>query len=560
MSAQIPADSLPLPPPASNTAAGATADSRRRCLAPPPTEPPTAIPWLGLVAVLTGTFISTLNGRLSSFGLADIRGAVGAGFDEGAWITTAQTVAQMSVTLLAVWMGAAFGPRRVLVGTSLAFALVSLLTPFATTLPVLLVMQFLNGCASGFFIPLTLAFILRNMPPKYWVYGIALYALNLELSLNISASLEGYYLEHLSWRWIFWQNVPLALIMTVCLRAGISEGQAPPPTQRPPFDRFGLLTGGAGLAILYAALDQGNRLDWLNSGLIWGLLCCSAVLLAGFVIHERVTPHPLLNLSFALSAPVPGLFVLIAFLRLTILATSFLIPQYLGSVRGFRSLEVGETLVWVAVPQLVVCPLAALILRRVDARLLASVGLILISVACLMVAYSLTPIWGSTQFLPSALLQAVGQSFALSGVIFFGVQHLKIEEALTFGSVLQIGRLMGGEIGTAFISTWTRVREQVASNLIGQHVRIGDADVIARIHAYGSVTSRVFDPSNDALRGEAVLGNAVRAAATTQAVMDGFVAIGFGAALALLFVLYRSAAPQGPASPSPLFPVPGKLP
>src|SRR5271165_3908349 len=85
-------------------------------------SPPTSIPWLGLFAVLMGTFISTLNGRLSTYGLADIRGAVGAGFDEGAWITTAQTVAQMFITLAAVWMGAAFGPRRVLIGASIAFA------------------------------------------------------------------------------------------------------------------------------------------------------------------------------------------------------------------------------------------------------------------------------------------------------------------------------------------------------------------------------------------------------------------------------------------------------
>jgi DHA2 family multidrug resistance protein len=85
--------------------------------APPAGFPPapTQIPWLGLLAVLMGTFISTLNGRLSTFGLADIRGAVHAGFDEGAWITTAQATAQMLVAPAAVWMGAAFGPRRVLI-------------------------------------------------------------------------------------------------------------------------------------------------------------------------------------------------------------------------------------------------------------------------------------------------------------------------------------------------------------------------------------------------------------------------------------------------------------
>ena len=99
------------------------------------------------------------------------------------------------------------------------------------------------------------------------------------------------------------------------------------------------------------------------------------------------------------------------------------------------------------------------------------------------------------------------------------------------------------------------MREQVASNLIGQHVRAGDADVIHRIHAYATVTSRAFNPPGDLRRGEVVLDHAVRVAANTQAVMDGFIAIGFMTAVALLFVVYRSAAPQGPASPAALFPV-----
>jgi len=525
--------------------------------APTLASPPTSIPWLGLLAVLMGTFISTLNGRLSTFGLADIRGAVGAGFDEGAWITTAQTVAQMFITLAAIWMGAAYGPRRVLIGASIAFAVISLLTPYAPTLPMLLTMQFLGGLASGFFIPLTLSFILLNTPPKYWAFGIAINALNLELSLNISASLEGWYVEHHSWRWIFWQNVPLALIMSLCLRRGIAVR---PITTRPPPDIFGVLAGGAGLALIYAALDQGNRLDWLNSGLVWGLMSAGALLLVGFLIHEARTARPLLNLKVLFGKPMPSQFLLIAFLRLTILATAYLIPLYLGSVRGYRALEVGDTLIWIAAPQLILCPLAALMLRRSDARLVASIGFIFISVACLMVAYNLTPIWGSYQFLPSSFLQAVGQSFALSGVVFFGVLHLKPQDALTFGAVLQTARLMGGEIGTAFVTTLARVRGQVASNLIGQHVQAGDPQVIQRVRAYGAVTTRVIDPVSAVSRGELVLGSVVRSAATTQAVIDGFIAIGALTAVALLIVALRSAAPEGPASATPLFRARGSSP
>ena len=513
-------------------------------------SPPTTIPWLGLLAVLMGTFISTLNGRLSTFGLADIRGAVGAGIDDGAWITTAQTAAQMLVTIPAVWLGAAYGPRRVLIGASIAFAVISLLTPYSTTLPELLTMQFLGGLASGFFIPLTLSFILRNMPPKYWAFGIAIYALNLELSLNISASLEGWYVEHHSWRWIFWQNVPLALIMSL----GLHRGIAPLPiTARPPRDTFGLLAGGWGLALIYAALDQGNRLDWQNSGLVWGLMSAGVLLLAAILIHEARSANPLLDIKVAFGSSLPILFVLIAFLRLTITSTAFLIPLYLGSVRGFRALETGDTLIWVAVPQLIFCPLAALMLRRSDARLVAAIGFIFISVACLMVAYNLTPLWGSYQFLPSSFLQSLGQSFALSGVIFFGILHLKPQDALTFGAVLQTARLMGGEIGSAFVSTLARVREQVASNLIGQHVQAGDPEVIQRVRAYGAATTRVIDPVGAVARGELVLGNVVRSAATTQAVIDCFTAIGVLTAVALLILVVRSAAPEGPASPMPLF-------
>src|SRR5580658_4182321 len=517
---------------------------------PTPPSPPTTIPWLGLIAVLMGTFISTLNGRLSTFGLADIRGAVGAGIDDGAWITTAQTAAQMLVTIPAVWLGAAYGPRRVLIGASIAFAVISLLTPYSTTLPELLTMQFLGGLASGFFIPLTLSFILRNTPPKYWAFGIAIYALNLELSLNISASLEGWYVEHHSWRWIFWQNVPLALIMSLCLHRGIA---AQPITARPPHDTFGLLAGGWGLALIYAALDQGNRLDWQNSGLVWGLMSAGVLLLAAILIHEARAANPLLDLKVVFGHPLPSQFVLIAFLRLTITSTAFLIPLFLGSVRGFRALETGETLIWIAVPQLIFCPLAALMLRRTDARLVAAIGFIFISVACLMVAYNLTPLWGSYQFLASSFLQSLGQSFALSGVIFFGILHLRPQDALTFGAVLQTARLMGGEIGSAFVTTLARVREQVASNMLGQHLQVGDPQVIQRVGAYGAATTKVIDPVGAVARGEVALGNVVRVAANTQAVIDCFVVLGLVTAVALLIVITRGAAPEGPASPMPLF-------
>lgn len=512
-----------------------------------PAEAP--IPWLGLTAVLLGTFISTLTGRLSTFGLMDIRGAVHAGFDEGAWITTAFTVAQMLITPIAVWVGSIYGPRRILIIAALSFAVISTLIPFSQNLPTLLVLMFLSGLGSGCFIPLTLGFILRNMPLRLWAYGIVLYALNLELSLNISASLEGWYVDHLSWHWIFWQNVPLALGMAICLHFGVRSQPPPPgPIHK---DLYGLASCGIGLALLYAALDQGNRLDWMGSGLIWGLTVAGLFMLAAFIIHEKTTPFPWLDFRVVIGKPMPYLLLMIALLRLTILSTAYLIPYFLGGVRGFRALQVGDTLIWIAIPQLIICPIAALMLRRADPRFLASIGLCLVGFACLTVAYSLTPTWGSDQFLLSQLLQAVGQSFALSGIIFNGVLHLRPQDALSFGAMLQIARLFGGEAGQAFVSTFARIREQRASNLIGQHLDIGSLAVKHRLEAYGSTIAHHGHPASAAPE---LLANVVRSMATTEATIDSFVAVAACAAFGLfVMIVLLPVPPRTPASHRPLF-------
>jgi DHA2 family multidrug resistance protein len=514
--------------------------------AAPPAEQP--IPWLGLFAVLLGTFISTLTGRLSTFGLTDIRGAIHAGFDEGAWITTSFTVAQMLVTPVAVWIGSMYGPRQILIAAALVFGSAELALPFSQNLSTLLGLQFVAGLGSGCFIPLTLSFILRNMPPRLWAYGIVLYALNLELSLNISASLEGWYVDNLSWHWIFWQNVPLALGMAACLHWGVKRLPPPATIHR---DIYGLAACGIGLALIYAALDQGNRLDWLNSGLICGLFLAGLVMLIAFIIHDVVSPYPWLDLKVALAWPLPLLLLMIALLRLTILSTAYLVPYYLGGVRGFRALEVGDTLIWIAIPQLIICPIAALMLRRADPRVTAGTGLCLVGLACMSVAYSLTPSWGSDQFLLSQLLQAAGQSFALSGIVFNGVLNLRPQDALTFGAMLQIARLFGGELGTAFVATAARMREQRASNLIGQHLRRGDPAVAHRLAAYGHVIARGGHPASTA---PLVLTNVVRTLATTEATIDCFVAVAVCAAFGLfILMVVLPAPPRTPASHRPLF-------
>lgn len=508
-----------------------------------------ARPWLGLTAVLLGTFLATLTGRLSTFGLADIRGAIHAGVDDGAWITTAQTCGQMLVTPLTVWAGGVYGPRRVLFAGAAIFGVSSTLIPFATALEPLLALQFLAGLGSGTFIPLTLPVLLRTVKPKAWAYGIVAYALALEISLNVSASLEAWYIDYLSWRFIFWQSVPLTIAMLGCVHFGLARQPLPPVPKRP--DLFGVMSAAIGLAFIYAALDQGNRLNWLESGTIVGLLAAGVVLLGAALLHLRFSPSDWFDPGSALRWPIPVLLLMVLVLRLTILSTAFLIPEYLITVRGYRSLEAGQAMVWIAIPQLVAAPVAALLLRRIDSRWIACTGLIAVGGACWLVSSAITPQWGPLQFVPTQILQSLGQMLALSGVILTSVQFMRPASALTFGAMLQTSRLMGGEIGVAFTVTLVRIREQIASNEIGRFVVRGAANVGDRLQHY-AVPLAPRSGGQTQQRSLALLADAVRQAAAMQSYIDGFVLIGLVAFGALAALLSLCRAPHSEASYRPL--------
>jgi len=511
--------------------------------------PPISIrPYIGTLAVLLGCVISTLDSRITVFGLADVEGAVHAGFDEGAWITTALTIGQMMVGPVASWLGGVFGPRRLLMIGASVFMISNALLPLSPNLHFVLMFQFISGLASGTFIPLTIGFVVQNLPARMVVYGVAAYSMNLELSLNIAASIEGWFDTHGMWHWIFWDTALVTPLMLVCIYFGMP---------RQPINRAllktadwpGILFASLGLCMVYAALDQGNRLDWLNSGLINGLLIGGGVLVAAFFVREMTCARPWINLRFALSGNIPLLVAYITFFRFVILSTSYLIPQYLTTVQDYRAIEVGGVLIWIAMPQFLIAPAVATVLRFVEARIMLALGFALIGCACLM-AGQLTSAWAGNDFLPSQIVQAVGQSIALTSLVWFFLKHLQPAEAFTFGAVLQTGRLFGAELGAAFVQTFIRVREQLYSNLIGLHVTEGVSATAGRLQDYAqALMGRSIGAPEAHARATALLATAVRSQSFTLAFIDAFMFLGFATISALLLML---ALRSPPARPQPL--------
>jgi DHA2 family multidrug resistance protein len=153
-------------------------------------------------------------------------------------------------------------------------------------------------------------------------------------------------------------------------------------------------------------------------------------------------------------------------------------------------------------------------------------------------AGQLTDNWIGEDFLPSQLLQAVGQSFGLTSLIWFSIQHLEPSEIFTFGAVLQTGRLFGAQLGSAFVQTFVRTREQTYSNLIGLHVNAGSLLTNQRLENYAKVVAgRSVGPPEAGVRATALLARAVQNQAYVLAYIDGFMVLGFAVIGALLLML-----------------------
>jgi len=430
------------------------------------------------------------------------------------------------------------GPRRILQWSSAIFLITSGLPPLTRDPSLLLAFQIVRGLAVGTFIPSAIGFILRELPPRWWSWGLAAYAFRFVFSQNISSSIEAFYDENGQWEWIFWQNIPLTLLMMGLICFGMRR-EPPNINELCRGDWSGIIFGGVGLALFYAGIDQGNRLDWLNSGTIIGLLVAGGLLLVVFVVNELMVERPLIELRALLHPNVCIPPVMIAIYGFGSTATSFILPDYLTRVQGLRSLQIGDVVNWIALPQIVLVPAMAWVLRYLDARLLLTVGLATIAVGSWMNT-GLTHDWAGDDFLPSQLVEAVGLALGTASLVTFGVANMRPAWAITIAGLIQTGRLLGNEIGSAFIQTFVRIQEQVTSNLTGLHLQTG-ADLTEQRTAqlsqlFGDRASSVGHSTGAAIL---TLDSLVRREAYVLAYIDAFwiVAWVLTASLVLLVLL-----------------------
>ncbi|MBC9251585.1 EmrB/QacA family drug resistance transporter [Pseudomonas alcaligenes] len=368
---------------------------------------------VGLLGVLLAVLVAGFNENVTKVALADIRGAMGIGHDEGTWLLALYAAPSVCAMAFAPWFAVTLSLRRFTLCAIAAFMLLGLLSPFVPNERCLMLLRALQGLAGGALPPMLMTVALRFLPANIKLYGLASYALTATFGPSLGTPLAAFWVEYVGWQWAFWQIIPTGLLAMAAVAWGLP--QDPLRLERfAQFDWQGLLLGFPAISMLVIGLLQGERLAWFESPLIVALLGGGSLLLVLFLLNEWRHPLPffklqllqLRNLSFALFTLGGVLFVL--------LASSLIPSSYLAQVQGYRPLQTAPVLLTVALPQLLALPLVAALcnLRRVDCRWVLATGLALLATSCVL-GSQITSAWIRDDFYLVQALQIFAQPMAV---------------------------------------------------------------------------------------------------------------------------------------------------
>jgi DHA2 family multidrug resistance protein len=488
--------------------------------------------WMAVIGSVIGAFIAVLNIQITNASLPNIQGAIGAGIDDGGWISTSYLVAEIVVIPLTGFLTPVFSLRRYLIGNTIMFLVMSVSCAFAQNLEQMIVLRALQGFFGGVLIPLAFTITLTMLPRSKQPIGLAMFAVSATFAPAIGPTIGGYLTETYGWQYIFYVNLVPGAIMLATLWPSLKAAPMKLSLLRQG-DWAGIATMAIGLAALQTVLEEGNKDDWFGSAFIVRLTIVAVVSLALFFWIEFTVQRPLLNLRL-LARRNFGLGSLAnVILGMALYGSVYLLPVYLSQSQGYNSEQVGMVIAWTGLPQLLLIPCVPFLMRHIDTRLLVATGFALFATSCFM-NLRISPDYAGDQLLLPNLVRAVGQALVLTPLSALATGGIERENAGSASAMFNMRRNLGGSVGIAVLETFVTKREQFHSNVITSQVSLLDEATRVRIGALQSyfMANGMSDPATAWHEAVVQIGRTVRAQSYLLAYSDAFFLMGVALLLA----------------------------
>jgi len=505
--------------------------------------------WLALCGVMLGAFMAVLDIQITNSSLNDISGALGSSITEGSWISTAYLVAEIVAIGISGIMAKIFSLKRYLIFSATGFLIFSILCAFSTDLNMMILFRACQGLTGGALIPLAFNVILTLLPPAKQPIGMAIFGMTATFGPSIGPTIGGWLTDNYGWQWIFYINIAPGLVMLAIIWLCLEEEPMDLSLLRG-LDYFGIICMAIGLGSFEYVLEEGERKDWFGNPIIARFAWIAGIFITLFLVRQLTAKNPFLNLGVFHYRSFTFSVLIMAVLGLGLYGTVYLVPLYLSQVQHYSALEIGETLMWVGIPQLFIIPFIPKLMRLMDVRLIIGFGLMLFGISCFMDSF-MDINFAMNQFRVSNIVRALGQPLVIVPLLSVATAGLPKEVTGSASAIFNMMRNLGGSVGIALLSTLVTRREQFHSVRIGETVTLLTPQVVARLGSLDAILrGKGLDRTTAHGTALTILNGQVQTQSLIMAYSESFYVVGLIliGTLSALFFLPKPAKAQGASS------------
>jgi DHA2 family multidrug resistance protein len=497
-----------------------------------------------------GQFMALLDIQIVAASLNEIQAGLSAGPDEISWVQTSYLMAELVMIPFSAYLAQALSTRWLFVLSAGLFTASSVLCGSAHSMTAMVIARALQGFTGGAMVPTVFAVGFTLFTGKQRAMIPAILGMVSVLAPTLGPTVGGLITEWLGWRWIFFINVIPGI--AVCLMAAkvvkVDEGDL---SMLGRIDWLHLVAMAVFLGGLEYVLEEGPRLDWFGDPVIQFAALCSLVGFMVFLERSFYSARPIVRLSPFRNPTFAIASIFNVVIGFGIYASTYLIPVYLGRVRGYNSLQIGETVFVVGCAQFFSTIIAARLSQRVDPRRIITVGLTLFA-ASLYLTSSLGSRWGYSELLYPQLLRGFSVMLCIVPTVGLALSSFAGPELRSASGLFNLMRNLGGAIGIATANTWLQDDTRIASLRLGEslsQVKDGGQALTAKLLAV--LHASTADGARAALESRALIGRIFGREALTLAFDDVFRVMAWMFLAALILVPFCSAKGVTSAGPAP---------
>jgi DHA2 family multidrug resistance protein len=406
---------------------------------------------IAFLAMVFGMFMAILDIQIVSASLTEIQAGLSASATEITWVQTAYLIAEVVMIPLSGFLSRAMGTRILFAASAGGFTAASMMCGLCTDINQMIVWRAIQGFIGGGMIPTVFATAYLIFPGSKLNVISPIIGLVATLAPTIGPTVGGYLTDALSWHWLFFINVVPGLAVTGAALLLIDFDEPEWGLFRN-FDWLGLLSMAGFLGALEYVLEEGPRNDWLGDDSVvlmaWVSGLSAVVFFARVITAKRpiVDVRAFLNRNFGLGS------VFSFVLGIGLYGLTYLYPVYLGSVRGYNALMIGETLFVSGVCMFVTAPIAGRLTRKVDARLMLIAGFLSFAAGTYWMTY-LTRDWDFWELFWPQVFRGVGLMISMIPINNISLGTLPPERIKNASGLFNLTRNLGGAVGLAALTT-----------------------------------------------------------------------------------------------------------